>query len=456
MIKIVSFCLLVIISIMPTDQLFSQHCITMDGYQKSTLYLCENEGKYELRDNERTIVPANYDLVLPSLLAEFSFIVHGEKLGVFDNIKQKEIVFENEYDEVQLYPGKNGEYYIYFIKKDTYNAGSRLIYKLIREEDNSITYTEVEQVDLKVALQGFYQNGISRIDAKHYVHHFSNVNWDKQYGGEYGEESVQYLFQDLVQLSGIFSLADRDFVVDPTYAYIELPEVGNIENPMFTDYILVTRVLGSQSFDSNGETPVIIPINTYRYGLYSKNYKRLIDHQNRTPRYIVNGGFYVIDSEGDIVSMTAFNSNGEEICTLKDFPTGVDMATIVGNKIYVGIPGQTDVEVEMNVLTFKIYLLNGEYVASEKFRFEYTLDSPNIAMVAVTTSPTDYDLIYGIYDLENSKYLVLPEYHLIDKHYFDDDYSKCPSGIPCDYYYACQNDGDVVYYSSQFKPFVFD
>ncbi|MGL1889655.1 MAG: hypothetical protein OCD76_24285, partial [Reichenbachiella sp.] len=70
----------------------------LSGYWAEDIWMVNRKGKIGLQSKKgKEIVPALYDLVLPTILPKFSFIVKDGKLGIYDNESQKEVILKSNF-----------------------------------------------------------------------------------------------------------------------------------------------------------------------------------------------------------------------------------------------------------------------------------------------------------------------------------------------------------------------
>lgn len=445
--------ILILLTFLHVTTMNAQKIIPLVGYHDSALWLTEKEGKFVLsNDREEILVPGNYDLTLPSLLPDFAFINNGKKLGVYDQKGQKEVIFLEGFNEVQLFPGKSGEYYIYFLQKSTYHSIVKQVYRVDRSISSDFNVVETNEVDLAVPIDGFYQNGIEVVDSLHVVHHFSRVLWNKNYGRDDGEEIITYRFQDTLQLSSIFSLAKKEFVVPPAYAEIEIPRPGNLENPINASYIKVTKVVGPNEFSYEGKLEN--PLDTYRYGLYNAAYNMIMPPQKEELWKALNYGFYITQQAfSGLISLYVYDDLGDLIIEIPEVLGYVNSVIVFSDKVYIGSYSGNEIEMEMQVLNYDVYNYDGQLIKTEKFRFEEFVEGKRIARVSIATQ--GFELLYGLYDFENASYVIPSDYLDIRKKNFIDETQKCPPNINCDHYYECISIDEDVLYDSNFKRFKF-
>ncbi|WOK08991.1 hypothetical protein RT717_10130 [Imperialibacter roseus] len=420
-------------------------------YNGKNYTLAKANGKYELTGDDGRIA-GGYNLVLPALQPEFSFIVKNGLIGLFDNVAQKEVIFARDYPALELYPLNESEYCLYFLTNTGYGLQMKESFVLTRNADNTITINSPATEDPSVPEIGFYRNGIEKIDDTHYTHHFSHVSWGKDYGPQWGEHEVKFKLEHGIQKSGVFSTTENKFVVPNSFAEIEVPRF-DIENPLSAQYIRVAQVTGTDDLEGDWSLSgdeLKDPVERFRYGFYSPSYNLVIYPQPAQLYPIINGGFYKTRGS-DNEPLELYQADGQELLTVENFTYNVTTIIQASEKVYVGTMGDQMNMEEMQVYHYFVYNKDGKLEKEVDFRFHDRLRN-SLVLAAVCKSPESYDLSYGVFDLENAVFAVPPKYEQITIWYFEDGIMDCPTG-GCHFYFTCSTESGTVFLDQAFNEF---
>ena len=117
----------------------------LTNYAGKDYWVVEKNGLKGLKSSKgKQIVPAAYELVLPSLLSDFSFIAKNKKLGLYDNVTQQGLVLENEFDKVSLLVDDDNELVLKFTNPYDY-SNKQSTYILTRDLNQMVTLQKEEK-----------------------------------------------------------------------------------------------------------------------------------------------------------------------------------------------------------------------------------------------------------------------------------------------------------------------
>ncbi len=436
------------------SSVIAQNTCLLSDYNDNSYWLKQINGKVGMESNEGvTIVPSDYELVLPSLIAEFSFVVKNGQLGLYDNIKKVEITFTSKYVAQEVYPMGNDEYLLYYLQNTSYGFEMKEAWKLVRDADGNVAISKPGDFDEPIVPQtGFYHNGIAKIGSVHYAHFYSHVAWSTDYGPEFGEHEPKLQLDKGIQKSGVIAIDRMEFVIPNNYAELTLAH-DDVENALSTAYIKVISVDGLDELEGDwllSEEEKEDPEKRYRYGLYNTDYKTIIYPQSAYLYPILNGGFY--KDRSDINKpLELFSAIGEVLLKLDSFQNKVSNIVSSPNYIYVGSAGASETDMEMQIDHFSVFNKEGQFEKNTRFRFENILQK-DLALVSLTRSAESYDLVYGIYDLATASFKLEPKYHSILLNYYKDGLLNCPTDA-CSYYLIASDRNTSIYLDQNFIPF---
>lgn len=426
----------------------------LTDYAGSDYWIVQKKGLKGLKSGKgKQIVPALYDLVLPSIQSEFSFIAKNGKLGIYDNLKQKELVLEGDYDKVSLFIDIDNQLVLKFTNPYSYN-NTESGYVLKRDSNNDIFLHKEEKYVYHETMHPFEENGLEKADSMNFIHHFSSLvvfqNTDK-----IEEEIMNVNLNESFQKTGVYSLSINKFTVPPEYVSIErLFEMDDYESTFFYDFYIVSQ-LDLAIFDKTVKTyqPIRELRDLYKTGLYSTTFKLLVAPQHKSILPLGNDWFYIPTTND---SITVYDNKGNLTLQLSNIPEDAVFLQHIGRKYYLATETDDDWDVNMEMRTefynYHIYDENGNYIKSDKFSIDYSTYKKNISIVLVQKQDNEWEFLYGAYDFEKSEFVIPPVFSSIDKRFFREDIITCTTGN-CSYYFELEKEESYSYLDQNLEPF---
>ncbi len=435
---------LILITFVLNSQSFAQKKLNkLTNYNGRDYWIVEKNGFKGLKPNKgKAVVPANYDLALPSLLPEISFIAKDGNIGLYDNLNQREIVWESNLPAMFVTTNRSGELEVVFTDND-YNNPKEIWYTLTEDENQEITANKQTTIDYS---SYYLNNGLERIDSLNYIHHFSKVVKLE------GEENYNIVdLEKTVQKTGVYSLALNDFVVAPAYKSFEkLGEYDEYENYVNTDFYNAIQ-LDKSSYTNNEEDykPTKLFKDLFRIAVYSPDFKLLLAPQTQYIAPVNNGGFYTKCQTG---SLLIYNSEGDLAFDIKSFPNEFYSIYLYGSFCYLKTENMSEVEHGFNMFTFYMYNKEGSLINTEHLQIHFSNDSNNIVVVSTPDPAFEGDLFFGFYDFGKNEFFIPPTYSIITKHFYRKDIVTCAPNN-CSYYFELKNGNEVSYLDQHYKTF---
>lgn len=427
----------------------------LTNYNGKDYWVVEKNGLKGLKSgNGKQIVPAAYDLVLPSLLSDFSFIAQNGKLGLYDNVTQQELVLEKEFDKVSLFVDVDNKLILNFYNPYDYNNRED-IYVLNRGSNRAIIIQKEEKYQYHKPKERREENGLERVDSVYFIHHFSHVGFFEK-DNTIQEESPNVNLEASIQKTGVYSLESNDFVVAPEFISIShLFEEDYFESMFYYDYynaIQLDKATIIESSQNNKQTNSWSDL--YIVGLYNKAFKLLVAPQKKTI-YPLSNNWYYLPTTND--SLTIYDNQGNRALQLANLPDAVVSLDLIGNRFYLATEtdDEWDVNMEMRTefYTYHIYDEQGEFIKTEKFSIGTSTKKNNVSVVLVQKLDNEWDFLYGTYDFGKSEFVIPPIYNSFRKQFFSDDIITCKPDN-CSYYFELEKGENYRYFDQHLEPFI--
>jgi hypothetical protein len=427
--------------------------LKLEGYNEKSNWLVEKDGKLGLNSKRGgEIVPTKYDLVLPALQNEFSFIVKEGMLGLYDNIAHKELIVVEYYDIMRLHSVDENVWILHYNKDPEYFLTDNRKYMITKELDGSIQIQLVRRTAYDKSLSYHNNFGLQKLDSLHYIHLYTHVETEKD-SINLLDNTYNVLLEETIQKTGLFSLNEKVFVIPPEYYEIELLwDMDSFELPIYYPFYNVMQ-LDKTTFDKkNKNYQAIKPYDELLYtGLFNMDFKLVVAPQSAIYYPLRYGGFYRWNND----SLYVMNEKGEVNFKLGDVPENLYTVEVFNNKYYLAYNPCDDVnyEINTNFCTYKIYNQKGEFLKEESLSIEASTKIPNVFIVLKQDSNNVWEYNTGIYDFSESKYIVAPEYEYIDHVYYYEGLVKCETNN-CSYYYALSKNDEITYLDEYLRPFI--
>lgn len=427
----------------------------LTNYAGNNYWVVEKNGFKGLKSGKgKQIVPASYDLVLPSLQPDFSFIAQTGKLGLYDNVTQQELVLEKEFDKVSLFVDVDNTLVLKFSNPYDYENRED-IYILNRDSNKSVILQKEEKYQYHKPKERREENGLERVDSIYFIHHFSHVGFLEE-DNTMQEEFPNVNLETSIQKTGVYSIEVNDFVVPPEFVSMyRLSQEDYFETIFFYDYYnaiqLDKAVINERSKNNK---PTNNWVDMYTVGLYNKEFKLLVVPQKKNILPLSNEWYY-LPTIND--SLSIYDNKGNLALQLSNIPNEAISLDFIGNKFYLATEtdDEWDVNMEMRTefYTYHIYNENGEFLKTEKFSIGTSTKKKNVSVVLVQKQDDEWDFLYGTYDFEKSEYVIPPVYESFQKQYFRNDIFICKEG-KCSYYFELEKGENYRYFDQYLEPFI--
>ncbi len=414
----------------------------LSGYWDNDIWMVQKKGNRGIKSDEgKIIVPVKYDLALPSVYPEFSFIVKDGNLGLYNNIGNVEVVMQTGYSEMDLFVNEDHKTILVFTKTNN----SKEAFELKRSAEGIIELTKLPIPELEYPEEIMQDNGLKKLDSDHYVHKFSNVKLE--INEDYIEEEIyDVLVKETFQKTGVFSVAQGKFIIPAEYLSIAFLTRKGLFYQTIKGGLIRTTQLDNNIFDSTAvdfKTKLNYGDVTFLSGLYTSDYISLIDPQPIHISPTNNGGYYTISKD----SLKVFDKEGEFVFLVPQLPKEFDSFEAIGGKFYLAAYTDWEIndEMESEFKNYFIYDTNGSLLAIENMNVEFSTGNKYEKVVMVQNPEDEWDFYYGIFDFEKRDFVLDPVYKSINKVYFKDDIIKCETK-KCSYYLKAEKEGDKEYY----------
>lgn len=425
------------------------------NYTGKDYWVVKKDGLRGLNSGEKEkLVPANYDLALPSSDVNLSFIAKNGALGLYDILNRKELLLLGGFNRVSLFVDVDNKLVLKFYNPYNYD-NKEVVYILKRDIDKQIILKKEEKYAYHKPIETHEENGLERVDSVHFIHHFSNLaiypNEDK-----IEEEAMNVNLESSIQKTGVYSLAINDFIVPPEFiSIVRLFEEDNYENIFYLDFYSAMQ-LDKASFDKTSKSykPIREWNDLHRNGLYSKAFKLLVPPQRQRVSPLGNEWYY-LPTNSDTLSI--YDQNGSIALHLSDFTEPPSSLEFIGNKYCLATESddQWYVNMEMNTkfYTYYIYNKDGTFLKTEKFNMGSATKNNNVFVVQVQAADDDWTFLYGIYNFEKSEFVLPPVYTSIERKYFREGIIDCKPGN-CSCYFELEKRGSITYLDQNMNPFI--
>jgi hypothetical protein len=409
---------LIMVCLVFGNQAYTQKKIAkLSNYAGKDYWLVEKNGLKGLKSKKGDmIVPVAYDLALPAVQDEFSYIIKNGNLGLYDNIMQLEIVIEENQTIVNLYEGEDKSYLLVFGKRDNYYSDKRIYYILKRNGLNVIK--PVKKSYEYINSDKSIKNGLEKTKNSKIIHQFSQLIYDET--GKFSREKS-------IQKTGVYSLELNKFIVNPQFLSIERSIGLDLsEHLTYYDYYEVSQLI-SESKEKTGQFTIV-------YGLYNLNLEEVVSPKPSRTIPSGSGGYFRISPNN---SLFLFSAQGELICTLPNIKEVVASVNVVGDLFYIGFyydDGGVNMEMKMDLQEYHVYDKDGKLLKKEKFEINFSYDSYPVKIVTVQDPKNEWDFLVGLFNIQKADYEILPVYNKIRKRYYKEGLIKCNENN-CSYYY---------------------
>jgi hypothetical protein len=391
-------------------------------------WLFEKGGNWGLysETQEKVLVPANYDLVLPSLQANFFYVISGQFVGIYNSYNKEELL-KPEFTYLQFLQDDIGRLYIKdreTVLNERSGIGSYIMensdYYLLSQSIPNGTWSISEGflgADLNISEDNLHKDNVMYHMGGDWIHNYTHLEIKNR------EDKQGHLLTDVMEASGIISSVDKTYKIPAKYYAIQAGDA----------FITVDKV-------ADMEIDYFPSISTQK-GMYTLDY-HLIGNPKKGHNggLIGGGGFYFYGSK----VLKLFNSAGAIIAEISNFDKRIGEIHLLNDKYYVGYDvswKDTDTPGQL------IYSRNGELIGNLHFSFEHIYEEVHTASVSVIDSLNTDESLSGILDLTNDQMLIETKYDWVQKMAYKHTLFSCPDGA-CSYFYGASLDGKPSYFDS--------
>lgn len=419
--------LLAIFYLVSTCALAQKKITKLTNYAGHDYWIVEKDGVKGLKSKKGELtVPVAYDLALPAIQEEFSFILKNGNLGLYDNIMQQEVVVEENQSIMNLYEGDNKKYLLVFGEKYDDYTSKKVYYVLKRNGLNIIKPVKktYEYINADISIK----NGLEKTENSKIIHQFSQIIYD---------EMEKISEEKSIQKTGVYSLELNKFVVKPQFLSIERSYIYNpSERVVYYDYYSASQ-LTPEPTKKTDHAAIL-------YGLYSMDLQELVPPKTERTEPSSTGGYYRISSNE---SLLVFSKHGKLMLTLPNVNSEVISVDVVGDLFYLGFyynDGGVNPEMRMNLKDYHIYTKDGKLLQQEKFQIDFTFDTHPVKYVTVQDPKDEWEFLVGLFNVQKAEYVLEPVYKNFRKIYYKEELIDCEQSI-CSYYYELKNGKNYVY-----------
>jgi len=403
-------------------------------------WIVEKNGLKGLKSKkEGIVVPVEYDLALPAVQPEFSFIIKNGNLGLYDNKMQKELVVEENHAIMNLYEGYDeSTYVLVFGDVNDYFGNEPVYYILKRDSLDVITSVKEEYSDYNLLVK--LENGLEKAGNSIIIHRFSLILSNKDSDGN---EEVNS--RKSIQKTGVYSLDLNKFIVPSEFVnFYQSFDYDAYESIAYYDFYQAVKIDSDLEFIA-GYGPQL-------YSLYSMDFKELVAPKPEISWPMQDGGFF---RRTQTDSLVVFSDKGELILSIPDVKADPVSVNMVGDLVYLGNYYDDDYvndEMNMNLKEYHIYTRKGELITTKKFDVDLSADSQSVRLITIQDPNDEWSFLTGFFDIEKVEMVIEPVYSYIVKIDFKDGIIKCDVGN-CSYYFLLKKGDEYDYIDQEFKPF---
>ena len=353
-------------------------------YSIDELWLFENEGRWGIYNQSKSaqMVPPLYDLVLPTLNADIFYVTKGDFVGLF-SLNGGELLPPNRFENLKLLSSESGELFVRNEKK-------------IYQEEYGYTTIHTEYTDYSLNTSSDDTWSVVKTNARFRIQSETNLHEDgleqfkdhwKHRHGHLEIEMIEmdgfakpgYILTNTIQQSSIIS-RDRKYLIPPRY-------FGIRDRGSFIE--VMTAKPQSEEPSQN--------INFTKKGLFTPGYMKVIAPIDGYVGDIWTGGYY---AHTDSSELRIFDNVGSIVFVIPDFKEYIEYITLHKEKYYIACNSMDGME--MSIYDQHIYTMSGDFINMVPLSFFYLEGAGIIVPVEKIDPDGDYDLVYGLFDLNKS------------------------------------------------------
>lgn len=387
------------------------------------------------KDDDKESIRANkYQLLLPSQDSTYSFIVHKNHLGIYDNLNNRELLLKDQVSSIKISPidfyssyidllveGDDGQLAIaetYIISKAKDKSNKLSIHEKGSEERKSLWFSG-----------HYYENDVRLIDTDQVIHNFALI-----------EPENDSLI--IVQRSGVYSLKEKRFVIPQEYIKIEANYSPSYDKNASLFLISLSIEENEylhqieQVYDKEGGYLFELPQENFRYGLYDSEMHEIIKPNNIDIYPLQFGGFYSNE--------TLYDAAGQKLIMKHYIDISRDKEGVFLSKNYVINREYRKDLYHEDETAWSFYKKDGQFVEMKSFEIVKFLALSKQALGIIQKYDKEFEWLtnQGVFDFDENIMVIPAVYNEITIIENGDDY-----------YFSCQEKENIVYFNKDFKEF---